>query len=312
MERILGEATTPAERDLEAAISRVSPWQGHRLRYRPVSGGISNANWRIWVGDDPNTFFVKIPGKGTEMFIDRAVAMNASRQAAELGVGPRVYEFLAVDGIEISDFVEGRRSCTHADFRDLALCRTALDCYRTLHGGAMLIQTKTIFDMIDEHHEQVRMLGGWVPPDFPELDHQYRRARAALEASGLDLVPCFNDPMAGNFMMDDAGTIMMIDYEYASNNDRCYDLGIWFGEMFFDEPTEHALIAHYFGRVDAALVARVTVHKALADIKWAAWSMVQQKISALDFDFFKYGVWKYMRARSVLDDPRWDGWLQAV
>jgi thiamine kinase-like enzyme len=118
--------------------------------------------------------------------------------------------------------------------------------------------------------------------------------------------------MAGNFMVDDGGSIMLIDYEYASNNDRCYDLGIWFGEMFFDELTELALIEHYFGRADPAIVARVTVHKVLADIKWSTWSMVQQKVSALDFDFFKYGVWKHMRARSVLRDPRWDMWLAAV
>jgi thiamine kinase-like enzyme len=264
------------------------------------------------VDDEPASVFVKIPGKGTEMFIDRVAAMDAGRRAAALGVGPAVHDFLAADGIEISDFIEGRRSCTHADFRDLALCRTALDVYRRLHGAERLVLTKTVFDMIDEHVAQVHSLGGWFPPDFPALDTEYRRARSALEASGLDLVPCFNDPMAGNFMVDDAGSIMLIDYEYASNNDRCYDLAIWFGEMFFDEPTELALIEHYFGRADAATVARVTLHKALADIKWATWSMVQQKVSALDFDFFKYGVWKHMRARSILHDPRWETWLASV
>jgi thiamine kinase-like enzyme len=312
MDRALGEAGSDAERDLEAAISRVPQWSGHRLRYRPVTGGISNANWRVWLDDLPSSFFVKIPGKGTEMFIDRAAAMDASRKAAALGVGPAVHDFLAADGVEISDFIEGRRSCTNVDFLNLSLCRTALDVYRKLHGADRLTLTKTVFDMIDEHIDQVRSLGGWAPPDFAELHAQYRRARAALEASGLDLVPCFNDPMAGNFMVDDAGTIMLIDYEYASNNDRCYDLGIWFGEMFFDEATESALIEHYFGRVDPAIVARITVHKVLADIKWSTWSMVQQKVSALDFDFFKYGVWKHMRARSVLRDPRWETWLAAA
>lgn len=312
MDKILGEGTSLAECDLEQAIRRVPPWQGHRLRYRPVTGGISNANWRVWVGDRPGSFFVKIPGKGTEMFIDRAAALDASRTAASLGIGPRVHDYLAADGIEISDFIEGRRSCTHADFRDPALCRTALDVYRRLHTGGRLVLTKTVFDMIDEHVEQVRTLGGWTPSDLPELDFQYRRARAALEASGLDLVPCFNDPMAGNFMADEAGTIMLIDYEYASNNDRCYDLGIWFGEMFFDELTELALIEHYFGSVEPAIVARIVVHKFLADLKWATWSMVQQKVSRLDFDFFKYGAWKYMRARSVLLDPRWEAWLREV
>lgn len=312
MERRLGEADSEAEIDLEAAVRRVSAWAGQDLRYAPVSGGISNPNWRVWVGDNPASFFVKIPGKGTEMFIDRAAALDASRKAAALGIGPRVYEYLAADGIEISDFIEGRRSCTHVDFRNLDLCRTALDVYRQLHDASPLVLTKTVFDMIDEHVEQVATLGGWVPPDFAWLNTEYRRARAALEASGLDLVPCFNDPMAGNFMVDDAGTIKLIDYEYASNNDRCYDLGIWFGEMFFDEATELALIEHYFGRAEPAIVARIMVHKALADVKWATWSMVQQKVSALDFDFFKYGAWKHMRARAVFRDPRWESWLAAV
>jgi len=312
MDKFPGDATTEAERDLESAISRVARWQGRAMRYRPVTGGISNPNFRIWLDDEARSYFVKIPGKGTEMFIDRAAALDASRTAARLGIGPAVYEDLAADGIEIADFIEGRRSCTHADFRDLALCRTALDVYKKLHGAPKLGLTKTVFDMIEEHIDQVKTLGGWFPPDFPFLEREYRRARAALEASGLDLVPCFNDPMAGNFMVDDAGTIMLIDYEYASNNDRCYDLGIWFGEMFFDAAMERTLIEHYFGRVEAATVARVMLHKALADVKWSTWSMVQNKVSALDFDFFKYGAWKHMRARSIIQDPRWESWLSAV
>lgn len=312
MDKHLGQAATPAEQDLEEALRKVPVWRGRTLRYRPVSGGISNANWRVWVDESPQSYFVKIPGKGTEMFIDRVAAMDASRTAAKLGIGPAVHEWLAADGVEIHDFIDGRRTCTHVDFRNLDLCRTALDVYKKLHGAPKLGLTKTVFDMIDEHIEQVATLGGWVPPDFPALEREYRRARAALEAAGLDIVPSFNDPMAGNFLVDDAGSIMLIDYEYASNNDHCYDLGIWFGEMFFDEPTELALIEHYFGRADAKTVARVTIHKALADMKWSTWSMVQNKVSALDFDFFKYGAWKHMRARAVFGDPRWEGWLKAL
>jgi hypothetical protein len=40
--------------------------------------------------------------------------------------------------------------------------------------------------------------------------------------------------------------------------------------------------------------------------------MVQEKISALDFDYHKYGRWKYMRARSVLYDTRFERWLRLI
>ena len=310
--KTIGQGTTDAERELEEILARVPPWKGTALRYAPVPGGISNVNWRIWVGDALQTYFLKVPGKGTEMFIDRSAALDASRRAAALGVGPAVHEHLVQEGIEISDFVTDRRACTHADFQVDALCRAALDAYKRLHGAGRLTLTKTVFDMIDEHLGQVRQLGGWLPPDFDVLWAATLAARAALEASGLDLVACFNDPMAGNFMVNAAGDIMLIDYEYASNNDRCYDLGIWFGEMFFEEAKERALVEHYFGRVEPATVARITVHKALADMKWALWSMVQQKVSTLSFDFFKYGAWKLMRMRSVVQDPRWTSWLKQL
>ena len=308
-----GRPATAAERELEAALDAVEPWRGRVLAYAPVPGGISNVNWRVAVAGEAGTFFLKMPGRGTEMFVDRAAALAASRRAHALGIGPHVYEYLAGRGIEINDFMIGRRPCTNADFQDRDVRAAVVAAYRTLHGsghgsghGAGLLPlTKTVFDMIDEHVEQARSLGGAFPADAAWLFKQVALARAALEASGLDLVPCFNDPMPGNFMLGADKSVMLIDYEYASNNDRCYDLAIWCGEMFFPDAIEDEVIEGAFGRVDPRMKARLMIHRALADMKWATWAMVQRQVSALDFDFFKYGTWKHMRARAVMRDPRW-------
>lgn len=304
-----GEAETPEEVALEAAIARAPLFQGKAVRYRDVLGGISNSNFCVRLLDTEQEYFVKIPGAGTEMFIDRKAAFDASVKAGAAGVGPRVYDDLYNEGIEISDFIPDRRACTVADFGAPGPRFAAIDAYRKFHTVERLGLTKTVFDMIEEHDRQVGELGGWLPPDYPWLMRQYWMARSALEASGIDLAPSFNDPMAGNFMIDAAGTIMLIDYEYASNNDRCYDLGIWFGEMFFEHAVERDLIEAYFGTYREDIHSRVIVHKALADIKWALWSFVQQKVSRLDFDFFKYGAWKLIRGRAIMHDPSWVGHL---
>ncbi|PNG24889.1 phosphotransferase [Methylocella silvestris] len=288
------EASTDAERELEAALCQVVAWGGLTLSYVPVHGGISNVNWRVNV--DGKSYFVKIPGRGTEMFIDRAVALAAAQSAERLGIVPRNYDYLAAQGIEIDDFLEGRRASTNADFLDQTIRANAIGVYRAFNNSGLLPLTKTIFDMIDEHFDQVRSLGGRTPADFPWFTEQYHLARAALEASGIDLVSCFNDPMPGNFMLDADKSVMLIDYEYASNNDRCYDLGVWCGEMFFDDAVENEIIEAYSGRYDFAMKARLVIHKALADLKWATWAMVQNRVSTLSFDFYKYGVWKHMRA----------------
>lgn len=312
VERRLGEAVSEAEREIEAVLHAVGAWSGREIRYTPVHGGISNSNWRVYVTGETTSFFVKVPGRGTEMFIDRQAALDASRRAEALGIGPPIYEHLADRGVEIADFIEGRRACTNRDFQGRDVRRAAVGLYRQFNNSGLLTLTKTVFDMIDEHVEQVKQLGGAFPPDFAWLHKQYRLARSALEASGIDLVPCFNDPMAGNFLIAPDKSIMLIDYEYASNNDRCYDIGIWCGEMFFSEAVEAEIIEEYFGRFDPRMKARLVVHKALADIKWSTWAMVQNMVSALDFDFYKYGAWKHMRARSIMQDPRWIDYLRVV
>lgn len=308
----LGEAETAAEREIETAVAQVAAWKGDDLRYAPVHGGISNSNWRIWVGDSSRSYFVKMPGHGTEMFIDRKAAAQASKRAEKLGIGPTTYDHLEDRDVEIADFIEGRRPCTNRDFLERDARAAAVGLYRIFNNSGHLDLTKTIFDMIDEHVEQVRELGGAFPADFAWLHKQYRLARAALEASGIDLVPCFNDPMPGNFLIADDRSIMLIDYEYASNNDRCYDLGIWCGEMFFTDAIENEVLEEYFGSVSPQMKARLIVHRALADMKWSTWAMVQRVVSSLDFDFYKYGAWKHMRARSVMHDPRWVDYLRAV
>ncbi|WP_422370030.1 phosphotransferase [Hoeflea sp.] len=311
--KALGSAQTPMEETIEAIIREAPLFDGGRgMLYGPVSGGISNENWRVKTTDGAGDWFVKVPGNGTELFINRGAAIDASRKAAAAGLGPRVYDDLADRGVEINDFLPEYRASNHGDFADLETCKTAVGAYRTLHGLPELGLTKTIFDMIDEHVEQVRDLGAPMYKDSDWILLNTAIARDAMSASGFDLVPSFNDPMPGNFMIGPDGSILLIDYEYASMNDRCYDFGIWFGEMFFSHERELALIEEYFGEVRPEIVSRVIVHKALADVKWCLWSMVQLKVSRLPFDFHKYGMWKKMRARSIMEHPDWAFHLQRL
>ncbi|WP_292097473.1 phosphotransferase, partial [Mesorhizobium sp.] len=226
-EKPIGAGRSPDERELEAALVEVMSWRDKQILYTPVYGGFSNSNWRVRTVDDSRTYFVKLPGRGTEQFIDRRAASEASRRAFELGLGPRTYDYLSHRGVEIADFVEGRRPCTIRDFRNAHVRATAVSLYRTFNRSRCLSLTKTVFDMIEEHLDQLRRLGVRLPADFRALYEQYLLARSALEAAGLDLVPCYNDPAPANFLIADDGSILIVDYEYASNNDRCYDLAVW-------------------------------------------------------------------------------------
>jgi thiamine kinase-like enzyme len=119
--------------------------------------------------------------------------------------------------------------------------------------------------------------------------------------------------MPGNFLIADAKPMKMIDFEFASNNDRAYELALLVTEMFYDEQQTLELIEAYYGSAAWSLIARVHVFGALADIKWGLWGCVNHKLnSAWDYDYHKYGVWKLMRARLKVADPRWPFWLSAL
>ena len=63
----------------------------------------------------------------------------------------------------------------------------------------------------------------------------------------------------------------MVDFEYASNNERAYELALWFDEMAFPDTIEREMIEAYFGRWTPEIHARIAVLKALGDLKWATW-----------------------------------------
>jgi thiamine kinase-like enzyme len=310
--RKLGEAKTPDELDVETSLSAVPQWQGKEISYAMLVGGLMNKNWRITVEGDLRRYFVKIPGKGSETFIDRAAANAAALNAFSLGIGPEVISFDPRTGVEICVFLEDYRACTNADFDSAQHQHAVIDRYRRFHSGAPLPLTKTIFDMIDEHIAQATQLGGHFPADFTWLQHHYADAKVAFLASGLDIVPCFNDPIPGNFLISADRPMMLIDYEFASNNERTYELGVFFGEMFFDDRKIEELTEAYFGSVQPDILARIHVNRFLADMKWGSWAILNRKLNDWDFDYQKYGVWKYMRARDVLYDPRWSQWLRAL
>jgi thiamine kinase-like enzyme len=314
--RRLGEGSTAHEKNIEAAIVRVPQWRGRTATYAPLVGGLMNQNWLVELEGEARKFFVKVPGEGSEIFINRVTANEAARNAHAMGLAPEVVFFDAVDGLEVSEFLEGYRACTNADFGDSDIQANALALYRKVHSGPRLQETKTIFDMIEEHIAQGRELGSNFPVDMPWLEHRYRQAKAAFFASGLDIVPCFNDPMPGNFLIgaDPSAPkpMRLIDYEFASNNERSYELGVLFAEMFYDEQLTERLVEQYLGRRSASMVARVVINRALADLKWASWAVVNRKLKTWDFDYQKYGVWKYMRARDIMYDPRWESWLRMI
>src|SRR3982074_3816936 len=114
--RKLGEATTVHERNVESAIGGVPQGRGKEAAYTPLVGGLMNQNWLVEIAGDPRRYFIKVPGEGSEMFIDRVAANESATKTNALGLAPEVIFFAAQDGLEVSEFLEGYRAWTMGYF----------------------------------------------------------------------------------------------------------------------------------------------------------------------------------------------------
>jgi thiamine kinase-like enzyme len=311
--RLVGEGRSAAELKVEQAISEVSQWRDAQVRYQPVAGGLSNSNWRIDVVDDPTVYFLKVPGEGSAAYVDRANAHAAARRASDSGIGPRVVSLNERTGVEIIEFLQAHRACTNADLKDLEVARQIIDLYRRFNAAEPLPHTKTIFDSVDGYLEQVSQLSIILPEYANRVLLEYCNAKNAFAASGLDIVPCHSDPMPGNFLISDTAPMRMIDYEFAGNNERAYELAVMVTEYFYDEAKLLECVEAYYGNTDWATVSRVQVACAVADVNWGLWACVKRRYDPeSSFDYYKYGVWKLFRARSKMADPRWGDWLRSL
>ncbi|MET0740616.1 MAG: hypothetical protein ABWZ26_03580, partial [Candidatus Nanopelagicales bacterium] len=114
-----------------------------------------------------------------------------------------------------------------------------------------------------------------------------------------NLAPCNNDLLAANFIEDDK-RIWIIDYEYSGMNEPSFELGNLASENGLSEAETAALCAAYWGATDDAKVARALAWGLLAQYGWTLWASIQDAVSDIDFDFWSWGMEKYVVAERAV------------
>ena len=296
--------------NIDEAIARVEDWSGKSISYEPITGGITNPNFKVNV--DGTNFFLKIPGAGTD-FIDRDNCHAANVIASDTGAGPKVCYYFQDTGVEIFEWLEGYRQVTFGDVYKEPLFRNmvkAIAAFNKADAKMPLVQSAfdQSWDMIDRAKQ-----GDYLPPWHERMEYILNRIEEAFNNYGIELTPCHNDYWTNNIMVDDNNNIKIIDYEYASMSDPSYDLGVFSTINYFTEAMDEELVKEYNGgEMDDILFAKTKLMKIIADIKWGYWALQQFIFSDVDFDYMNwYGI-KMARLQHLWLDPRLDIWLNKL
>lgn len=302
------------EKEIVQVINFIDEWKNESTSYERVPGGKTNVNWKVKTAR--GNYFVKIPGIGTEKFIDRRNCHQANLIAQNTEIGPTVFRFFNDTGIEIFEWIDNCIQVKFGDVFNKEKFYKMADAARKFHryAGIKLPLVQTAFEQTKEMIRIARHLKGYIPPEIDRMEWLVKKIEEAVMTAGIDYVPCHNDLWSSNFVwLEATRQVMLLDYEYASMNDECYDLSIWSGANYFTEAMDHELIKYYYGGNDEHKFARVKLYKILQDIKWAMWSCVQAVNSPVsEFDYFEWLGTKMARLRTFWNDPRLDYWLNLL
>jgi thiamine kinase-like enzyme len=139
------------------------------------------------------------------------------------------------------------------------------------------------------------------------------RVAAAIAAAGVDTVPCHADGVSSNVMVGPGNTIRLVDFEWARQADPAHDLGTVLAELLPFDGEALLAIEIATGRPDAQVLARARLYGAADDLMWALWGFISAARSPRkQVEFFKYAEWRLLRARTVIEGPRFETWLKQV
>ena len=288
-----------------ASIPALADYRGPLQRM----GGLTNRVYRL------GEFCLRIPGKGTEEYISRANEAVAAREAARADVSPQLLHFDDVTGVMATRFVDDAVTMSPQEFRARSGSPArAGEAFRRLHTSDAVFPFRfELFAMIDDYLKVLSTKDVALPAGYHDVVREADGAvRAALAARPLPLAACHCDPLCENFL--DTGTRMwIVDWEYSGMNDPMWDLGDLSVEGGFDAAQEQEMLVAYFGgEPSAGDRGRVAIYKAMCDLLWTLWGLIQLANGNPADDFRAYADNRFARCKALMETPEFARHIAAV
>ncbi|MER8704565.1 phosphotransferase family protein [Mesorhizobium sp. M0323] len=287
-----------------AAIPMLAGYDGPLERL----GGLTNLVFR---GKD---FCLRIPGKGTEEYINRANEAVAAREAAEAGVSPDVLHVDAETGVLVTRFIAGAETMSPEKFKTRpGSPARAGKAFRKLHtSGAVFPFRFELFAMIDDYLKVLSTKDVALPAGYHDVVREAEAVRSALAAHPLPIVACHCDPLCENFL-DTGDRMWIVDWEYSGMNDPLWDLGDLSVEGQFDAAQDEEMTLAYFGgEPRPAERARIVIYKAMCDLLWTLWGLIQLANKNPADDFRAYADGRFARCKALMEMPEFSRHLAAA
>jgi thiamine kinase-like enzyme len=294
---------------IEEAVAKIPDWKDKKISITPLSGGLTNSNFKVEVEGIP--YFVRVPGASTDLLaVNRENEYYNSKAAHQAGVGPKVLYYLPENCAMVLEFLNGT-TMSKDSLNQPGMPSRMAHAIQKLHAGPRFLTDFNMFRLTEYYLQICDEHSIPIPDGYMDRMQTVATIEQAMSVNSLATVPCNNDLLAENYI-DDGNRLWLIDYEYSGNNDPTFELGNTCQEMQFSNPQIEEVCTAYFGEVSAGIIARMKLNMIMSDVGWGLWAAIQAKISTIEFDFWGWASERWGRAVGKMESNEFQGWLVDV
>jgi len=226
-----------AARDPVEALCLVPGWDAEDLLIEELKGGLTNRVYKIGRGSE--NYVLRLDGEQTHTVgLNRSRELEILRNASAAGLAPGIVYADVEQGILLSRYVDGR-VWTADDLTSRNNIEVLAAVLRRVHA----------LPLSGERFDPVGAAGSYLGSLElrPDLHRFGERCKAIVEGTAeiMDCCCCHNDVVAANVVA--SPDLVLLDWEYACDNDPMFDLASLIVYHELDEATAKALLNAYAG-----------------------------------------------------------------
>lgn len=275
-------------------------------------GGLTN--FVHLVKTNIGNFIVRIPGEGTEEYINRETELINATAAWRAGISAEILWANAKTGVMVSREIEEAETMTPSLFRTRpGSPKRAGEAFAKLHNSGENFEFRfELFNMIDNYLKVLSTKDVKFPEGYHDIVKAANPIKEILKTKLVKLAPCHCDPLCENFL-DDGNKMWIVDWEYSGMNDPLWDLGDLSVEAGMNEDQESELLLSYFGKEPTAeQKGRVVIYKAMCDLLWTLWGLIQLADGNTADDFWLYSTERFKRCKNLMQKPDFETHIKAI
>lgn len=239
-------------------------------------GGMTNHSYKVTLLDG-NEYFLRLPGDGTEELINRKDEKKSTELACKLRIDSELLYF-GDDGEKVMKFISNSQPMDGRVMKKKEILEQAAAIFRKLHNCGKDTGVRfEVFEMAAAYEKIIYDNKVILYDDYVDIKNKVMNVKATIDAEETaERVPCHNDCLMGNWILDSNGKLYLIDWEYSGMNEAMWDLSCLSIEADYTEENDNDLLMAYFGR-DVTLneKRRFIAAKIYVDYLWTLWGLTR-------------------------------------